>query len=116
MTRYFALAVAAFLALLAVPAAAQSLPTLKSGNISINDYPAAMLRAGHGGTVVMLLTIDREGRVANCSIKRSSGYDDIDAHSCDVWSRRVRYNPARNAAGEPIVGIVTSAMRWEPPQ
>ncbi|QIG81613.1 energy transducer TonB [Stakelama tenebrarum] len=98
--------------LAALPASAQTDPALRSGSISAADYPTAALRAEEGGVVMMRLTIDTRGRVSNCEVTQSSGFASVDEGSCKFWSRRMRYTPARNAAGHPVEGVAYQQLGW----
>ena len=45
------------------------------------SYPYAELQAGHGGTVMMHVTFDGGGNIANADIVGSSGYTSIDSYT-----------------------------------
>ncbi|QIG81614.1 energy transducer TonB [Stakelama tenebrarum] len=94
-------------------ASAQTPPTIRYGSVRAEDAPRELLRHGEPGLVLMEFTIDTEGRVSHCAIVVSSGYDALDAYSCKIWGKRVRYYPARNAQDEPVEGTTTHAIRWD---
>lgn len=87
----------------------------RSGFITMEDYPAAALRAGHSGTVVARYTIGPDGRVLDCAIAQSSGHESLDSTTCMLIRRRFRYRPAIDAAGNPAASVYTQRIRWSLP-
>jgi protein TonB len=95
-------------ALLAGGAAAQAPPAAPArpppGNfadyISSDDYPGGALADEHQGTVGFVVTVAANGRVTDCTITVSSGYGELDAGTCRLARRRLRFNPG-HAAGRP---------------
>ena len=112
MIKKIAIATSFVASLFAASACAQTAPIIWSGSISESDYPGAALRKHQQGLVTMKLTIDLRGRVSNCEVVQSSGYDELDAGSCRFWSRRFRYRPARSAENEPVVGELIQQIGW----
>src|SRR5262245_15489939 len=51
------------------------------------DYPAAALERGEEGTVQLAFTLDRQGRVTNSHIARSSGSKALDDDALEMLSR-----------------------------
>lgn len=93
-------------------------PVLKgslSSYVSPNDYPAESLRAGEEGDVRVRLKVGVKGRVEECSVTQSSGSKHLDAATCKIYSR-LRYSPARNKEGEPVVAFVSQRHRWGLPR
>lgn len=88
---------------------------LRSGFITMEDYPAAALRAGHSGTVVARYTIGPDGRVLDCAIAQSSGHESLDSTTCILIRRRFRFRPAIDAAGNPAASVYTQRIRWSLP-
>ncbi len=92
-------------------------PTWRSGAITWRDTPPEARRDHAHGTVEARLELDAQGRVTHCSIMRSSGRADFDETTCRLIIERMRFNPARNAAGEPIPTTYGWRQRWwEEPQ
>lgn len=85
---------------------------LISRGIRPSDYPKAAFRAGAQGTVGLRFTVGVNGRVTDCSVTRSSGNADLDAGTCPVIRKRLRYEPARDAAGRPIATTVIGEQDW----
>lgn len=82
------------------------------GEIRVSDYPRAARRAGIGGRVEFRFTVGITGRVADCTITRSSGNAELDATTCRVVMKRFRYRPSTNAAGYPIPSEVEGEHLW----
>jgi protein TonB len=57
------------------------------------QYPAAAIRAGHQGTVSLLLTIGENGTVKNVEIRRSSGREDCDRAAVEALMKWWRFRP-----------------------
>lgn len=78
-----------------VPAAAQSEPTVaaidpalqamreKNARIQLANYPPAALRRGEQGSVGISVLVDRQGRLRECAVSKSSGSAALDEATCD---------------------------------
>ncbi|MGN6500878.1 MAG: energy transducer TonB [Tsuneonella sp.] len=84
--------------------------------VTTNDYRSSWINREWTGTVGFRLQIAADGRVANCTITASSGHAELDAATCDLVSRRARFDPARGQDGERAAGSYASAVRWELPR
>jgi len=83
------------------------------GIFSDDDYPADAQRAGQEGTVQAKLDIDTSGRVARCTIIRSSGHASLDASTCKILLRRARFVPAQDRNGKATSDTyVTPPVTW----
>ena len=80
------------------------------------DYPSSALRREEQGTVTMRITIGANGRVEACSVTGSSGSSALDQAACRGMQRYARYNPALNAAGNPISDTTTQSIRYVLPE
>jgi TonB family protein len=87
-----------------------------SGTISDNDYPSALIAAGEKGPVVARFTVDAAGKVVNCGAVVSSGHPRLDALTCDLITRRFRYDPAIGQDGKPTASILVRTVRWLMPE
>ena len=97
------------------PAMAQSPVTPKSnpmGWMTPDDYPAAAFRAEQEGRVSVLLSVDADGRVTDCSVTRSSGSALLDTATCSLFKRRGRFFPETDASGTPIAGVYAISRDW----
>lgn len=81
-----------------------------------NNYPSRALRQEEEGTVRMSITVGTDGRVAACSVTGSSGSSTLDDAACKGMQRYARYDPALNAAGNPVSSTLTEAIRYVLPE
>ncbi|GAB5486870.1 MAG: hypothetical protein Pars2KO_04400 [Parasphingorhabdus sp.] len=81
-----------------------------------NDYPSRALREEREGTTRFRLTVGTNGRVTNCQVTGSSGHADLDQAACKNLTRRARFRPALDAAGNPTPGTYSNAVRWQIPK
>ncbi|WP_265530264.1 energy transducer TonB [Sphingomicrobium marinum] len=78
-----------------------------------DDYPSSALRNDEEGIVRARLIVGVDGRVRDCTVVRSSGSSALDTATCDIFIRRSRFDPARDASGNAVEGsLVTPAIRW----
>lgn len=77
-----------------------------------SDYPPAALRKSLSGTATLVLLIDEFGKVADCTITRTSGAAAIDAQSCAILSERAKFQPAIGLNGKPTKSAVSQSITW----
>jgi protein TonB len=82
------------------------------GELSGRDYPRAAKRVGAAGTVLVRYTVGTDGRPSGCTVTQSSGNEDLDQVTCRLIERRFRYEPARDARGNPVPDTVTGRHIW----
>jgi protein TonB len=83
----------------------------------MDDYPIEAVQHRWQGTVVADVTISAEGRVNACKIVQSSGYDVLDAKTCEIMTNRARFMPAKDAQGRATVDVVrTPPIVWRLPR
>jgi protein TonB len=87
-------------------------PSYERGEIRRSDYPPEALAKRWQGLVVMRLLIDPRGGIADCRVTRSSGHPTLDAATCRLAVRRLRYSPARDTAGQAIAGWTRADHQW----
>jgi protein TonB len=80
-------------------------PVKIAGSInSARDYPVPPggreIRFGRAVRIAILVGTD--GRPKRCRVFRSSGLPDTDARTCELAIARFRFEPARNARGQPM--------------
>lgn len=85
-----------------------SLPRL----FSSSDYPPDALRNDQGGTVAVVLLIDTDGKVADCTLTQTSGAAALDAQTCAIIRQRARYKPAKGLDGKPARDVDSARIRW----
>lgn len=104
----------AFLFLIALPAFT---PAAHAQSWVTNDYyPEQALREGRQGTSFFQLSISAEGKVTNCAITQSSGWQDLDDAACANMMRRARFKPATGADGQPRADTFNGRFAWKIPQ
>lgn len=79
---------------------------------SYDDYPDAAVKAGEQGYVTVSFSIGLDGRMADCTVVRSSGYPRLDAIPCKVLTKRARFTPAKDATGAPMATRGTTSMSF----
>lgn len=80
------------------------------------DYPARAIREGREGTTAFRVSIGTDGRVTDCMIIRSSGSQDLDDATCAKVSKRAKFEPATDSAGNPVAGSYANSIRWVLPK
>ena len=100
-----------FLILLALLVPAPAYAQLET-YLSVSDYPPAAFKEGREGTVEFEVTINVRGRVRGCRIVQSSGHSDLDEATCRLMTERARFEPARDAAGNPVEDKYSRKITW----
>lgn len=83
------------------------------GWVTNDDYPPRALREGREGDTVFKLTISPDGVVSACSVTKSSRSPDLDAATCNLATRRARFNSIPNAAPN---RYYENVIRWRVPK
>lgn len=84
--------------------------------ITNDDYPPSSLRNEEEGTSAITWTINTQGRVENCRVTQSSGSAALDQAACSALTRRGRYSPALDQAGNPISSTQSRRVVWKIPK
>lgn len=79
----------------------------------ITEIPSWAWEQGMQGTVGVRYSVAVNGRVVNCRITRSSGYRQLDVHTCDLIQRRFRFSPARDENGDAFQSDIVENHSWE---
>lgn len=74
------------------------------------NYPATAVRREIEGSVGVTVQVSTDGRVSSCTVSRSSGESVLDEAACNGMERYARYNPALNAAGNPIAATTSTTI------
>ena len=77
-----------------------------------NDYPSGALARMEQGTVGFNLDVSDEGRVTYCNVTASSGSEALDLTTCRIMLERARFEPARDAEGNPVPDRVAARISW----
>jgi TonB family protein len=89
-----------------------TVPTpLNSHAMTADDYPLLSKAEGEQGTVILDLTIDTQGKVADASVGRTSGVARLDDAAIATAKARWLYKPAMRA-GLPVACRWKAAVSW----
>lgn len=80
------------------------------------DYPSRAIREQRQGVTAFRVTVGTDGRVTDCMIIRSSGSQDLDEATCAKVSKRARFEPATDDAGNKVIGSYANSIRWVLPE
>lgn len=79
-------------------------PSLASRPLTQRDFNSASRRAWpSGGRVLVTFNVEINGRASDCKVYQSIGNPTIDAETCALVLRKLRFRPARDALGHPVV-------------
>jgi hypothetical protein len=76
------------------------------------DFPQSAIDGGRQGEVRYHLTIGTDGRVLGCEASGPPNSADLEAATCTAILARARLNPAKDAAGTPVVGKISGSVHW----
>ena len=82
---------------------------------SVDDYPAAALRANAQGTTEVRVTVGPDGRVSGCVVTETSGSSALDAATCRILRSRARYYPAHEPLRDPAFEPDRVRITWRLP-
>ena len=77
-----------------------------------DDYPTQYIEAGRAFDIDLRATIRADGTAQGCSIEKSSGEVKFDKYNCGLLLSRVKFKPAIDASGQPIVGVFRTRVSW----
>jgi TonB family protein len=77
-----------------------------------SDYPAAAAVERAQGTTAFRLQVGKNGRVEKCDVERSSGSAALDEATCRVITRRSRFRPAIDGAGDAVASSYAGEIHW----
>ena len=81
--------------------------------LSADDYPAEAVAKRLEGSVMVELKISKEGGVSGCSIVKSSGHRILDDRTCQIFTERARFVPAKDQYGRPMEDVYqTPLISW----
>jgi protein TonB len=86
----------------------------KSTWVTTNDYPSRSLTREEEGTSRLSMTVGPDGRVTGCSA--SGAPEALNQAACQFATRRARFNPALDKAGNPTSGSFSTSVRWQIPK
>jgi len=80
-------------------------PSVRSGELNqARDFPVPEggRQSRFGKSVTVVFTVTTDGRARNCSVARTSVDAETTAAVCPLVEDKIRFNPARNDAGQPV--------------
>lgn len=80
------------------------------------DYRTRWIYEEMAGTARFTLSIDARGQVTGCTITKSTGHTPLDAATCDLVSKRARFDAARDNLGKPVAGSYKGVITWTIPK
>ena len=96
----------------AAPATGNSQPMPVAGQSPPPTYPAAALRRGESGSVVVRVDVDATGYANNITVIQRSGSRELDRAATDAV-RRWRFSPALSN-GQPVPGSIEVPFDFKP--
>jgi periplasmic protein TonB len=84
--------------------------------VTDGDYRPRWIRENMTGSARFTLNIDANGRVSNCTITRSTGHAELDAATCQLVTKRARFDAARDGNGKPVAGSYSNSVNWNIPE
>ena len=82
------------------------------GLFSSDDYPGIAVFNDQMGAVSLVLLIDEQGKVADCTVTQTSGVAALDAQSCAVIKERGKFSPAIGQDGKPAKSSWLQRINW----
>lgn len=83
--------------------------------VTNDDYPSREATLDHEGLTRVRLGVGTNGRVTDCAVTASSGWPTLDQATCTWLTRRARFDPATDSAGEVTTGSYNTSVRWRLP-
>ena len=76
--------------------------TRSISDVSAFPIPPGGREARVGTRTIVSLDVSAQGRVTGCRVYRSSGFPESDAKVCELAYDQIRFEPARDRAGNPV--------------
>lgn len=83
-----------------------------AGLFNSSDYPAIAALKDQAGTVALVVLVDENGNVADCTVAQTSGAASLDAQSCAVIKERGKFKPAIGLDGKPAKSAFVQRITW----
>jgi TonB family protein len=80
------------------------------------DYPVLALKNNEQGRVSVEWEVAEDGIAESCRVTQSSGSATLDDATCRIITRRIRYDPARDANGVPVRSTDKMTTVWALPE
>lgn len=83
--------------------------------VTTADYRTIWINRELTGVARFRVEVGTDGRVKSCTITGSSGHSELDRATCDLVTRRARFEPGVDAAGVKASATWSSAVSWQLP-
>ena len=80
------------------------------------DYPMLLAISGVRGLVNFRLMVDEQGQTSSCHIQQSTRPAEFDALVCKMMMQRAKFQPARDAEGQPMASYYRNTVHFSIPQ
>jgi periplasmic protein TonB len=84
------------------PSTPPKIDSRRFGEMLVDDYPAASLRAKEEGVVTVTMCVDVSGKISDVKVVKSSGFSRLDEATVKGLSRMRMSQPAKNGEGKPV--------------
>lgn len=81
-------------------------------DVSLFEIPPEGRQTRVGTRTIVILEVSAQGRVTACRVSRSSGFPETDARVCELSYERIRFEPARDAAGNGVASRFFYQQRY----
>ena len=83
-----------------------------SKSIPASAYPAEFAMEGRQAVITARLMIDPTGAITDCKVLEDFGEPRIAKITCDQINARIHFEPARDAAGQPVASYYVDRITW----
>ncbi|WP_181443464.1 TonB family protein [Porphyrobacter sp. YT40] len=83
--------------------------------VTNEDYRTRWVREELTGTARFTLAISASGKVTGCTITRSTGHAALDTATCELVTKRARFEAARDGMGKAVAGSYSGSITWQIP-
>ncbi len=84
--------------------------------VTNDDYRSRWIMEELSGTARFTLAINASGKVTGCTVTRSTGHAPLDAATCDLVTKRARFEAARDGNGKAVAGTYSGTITWRIPE
>jgi protein TonB len=84
--------------------------------VTNDDYRSRWIMEQLSGTARFSLAIDASGKVTGCTVTRSTGHAALDAATCNLLTKRARFEAARDGSGKAVEGSYNGSVTWKIPE
>ncbi len=84
--------------------------------VTNDDYRTRWIMEEMAGTARFTLAIDARGKVTGCTITRSTGHAPLDTATCELVTKRARFDAARDTSGKAVAGSYSGSVTWRIPE